>query len=78
MLNTWGLGVSTFGFVAVGRREASMNRTNVGFSASWYLTDSAYCEDIKKRLATLYPLVMDTHCPGRCDFDSKRAGSTEC
>ena len=28
------------------------------FSASWYLTDRAYCEDIKKRLATLYPLVM--------------------
>ena len=31
MLNTWGLGVSTFGFVAVGRREASMHRTNDGF-----------------------------------------------
>ena len=31
LLNTWALGVSTFGFVAVGRQEASMHRTNVGF-----------------------------------------------
>ena len=31
LLNTWALGVSTFGFVAVGRQEASMHRTNDGF-----------------------------------------------
>ena len=41
-----------------GRREASMNRTNVGFSARWYLTDRAYCEDIKNVLQHCFPLVL--------------------
>ena len=57
MLNTWGLGVSTFGFCGCWAPRVFNAPYKCRFSASWYLTDRAYCEDIINVLQLLFPLL---------------------